>query len=388
LDHYYPDYAIYAHCLFDPPPEITKWRQLRDAGDDNSMTDAICGTEEFGHLSSKPIIATWIVLDSADESSYYPQTGIKSSADPRVHEMYWRCVACFYAAVFRIVGDQCRPVLYTNSNAIPAEIRKILDDCGTEVEQVLLNHLPPPGYFGMWRNQFYILDVIRHMVQTGKIADCLVLDSDCLIVSALGEFFSSLQKEGVLTYGLHTQVDEDINGLSRLQMKSLYESMLGRELSEPPEYYGGEIFASTAAEAMRLNAEIDDLWIDCLRRADSNLPKLNEEAHLLSFLYLKLGYSDSTANAFIRRIWTQRRFRDGMPSDLTLPIWHLPAEKRFGYSDLYPLIVDRQSWFWSMPTDETWRLRIAHLMGVPRPTIAKKAKDMKRAAWDKVFQLT
>jgi hypothetical protein len=349
------------------------------------MRDATSGAQELEHRSSKPIIATWIVIDSADESSYYPQTGIKSSADPRVHEMYWRCVACFYATVFRIVGARCRPVLYTNSITIPPEIRRILDDCGADIERVLLKHLPPPGYFGMWRNQFYILDVIRHMVQSGKTADCLVLDSDCLIVSDLGKFFLSLQKEGVLTYGLPTQLDEDINGLSRLQMKSLYESMLGRELPEAPEYYGGEIFASTAAEVIRLDGEIDDLWSDCLRRADSNLTKLNEEAHLLSFLYLKFGYRDSTANSFIRRIWTQRRYRDGMPSDLALPIWHLPAEKRFGYGDLYPFIVDRQSWFWSMPTDEAWRLRIAHLMGIPRPTIAKKAKDLIRAGWAKAL---
>jgi hypothetical protein len=337
---------------------------------------------EDRQVSLKPIIGSWILIDSQEESSYYPQTGIKSSSDPRVHDMYWRCVVCFFATVSRLAGDKCRPVLYTSpGTVIPYETQSLLDDCGVQIERVKLEHLPPPGYFGMWRNQFYILDVIRHMARFPEVSDCMILDSDCLLVSGLDKLFAELDKEGVLTYGLRTPVEEDINGLSRSQMKSLFEEMLGRKLETIPEYYGGEFFAATGDEILRLNAEIDSIWSECLRRASAKLPKLNEEAHFLSYLYLKLGYKDGTANSFIRRIWTQRRLRDGIASDMALNIWHLPAEKRFGYRELYPLVVNRGSWFWVTSPGLAWKQRIARLMGIPRPTVSKKSKDFVYAAW-------
>jgi hypothetical protein len=162
-------------------------------------------------------------------------------------------------------------------------------------------------------------------------------------------------------------------------MRALFEALLGTTLADVPEYYGGEFFAATGPEIVRLNAESAPLWDECMLRAAAGTAKLNEEAHYLSFLYFKLGFRGGTANEFIRRIWTQRRLMDSTPSDLKLPIWHVPAEKGFGYRDLYRYVADPESWFWKDSTDCFWKTRLASLMGIPRPKFGKKVKDAFRA---------
>jgi len=334
--------------------------------------------------SLKPIVATWIVQDSDEEASFYPQTGMKSSASPRVYEMYWRCVACFFATAFRVTGNTYRFVLYTSVESIPARLQGVLEDCGVHVEQLSSKHLPPKGYFGQWRNQFYILDIIQHMTARDRIADCLVLDSDCLFVSSIETLFERVVTEGVLTYNVGLPADEIINGLTRIQMRDLFGSLRGKSLATPPQYFGGEIFTANASALLRFNAEIEPLWNECLHRASRGEAKLNEEAHFLSYLYLKFCYKDGTANDFIKRIWTQRRYRTGTESDLMLPIWHVPAEKRFGFRDLYPRVLDRGSWFWSLPVDHTWKSHIASLMGIPSPAMGKMTKDLVRSVWGRL----
>ena len=128
----------------------------------------------------------------------------------------------------------------------------------------------------------------------------------------------------------------------------------------------------------RIDGEVDSLWAECLRRAAEGLPKLNEEAHFLSFLYGKLGYRGGTANEFIRRIWTQLRRHNACHEDMELSIWHVPAEKRYGLRDLYKLVIDQESWFWNMPPGQLWKVRLGELLGIPEARLPKKIKDLCR----------
>ena len=221
--------------------------------------------------SERPIVGTWLLLDSADEASYYPATGFQSSDNPEVHRIYWRCVACYFASAFRMFGNIYRLVLYTTATKLPPEVEAVLAMCGVEVERVALAHLPPAGYLQAWRNQFYILDVIRHIRRT-KPVDALILDSDCVFVSKLDSLFARLRKEGALTYNVHYPPQTPVNGLSRLEMRDLFVELLGEDLTEIPAYYGGEIFAATASQLARIDDQVDSLWAECLRRAAQGLP--------------------------------------------------------------------------------------------------------------------
>lgn len=70
---------------------------------------------------------------------------------------------------------------------------------------------------------------------------------------------------------------------------------------------------------------MEDIVSSCF--AD-NRRKFNEEAHMLSFVYYKLGYEAKTANTIIKRIWTQLYgTHNVLPEDHSLTIWHLPVEK-------------------------------------------------------------
>src|SRR5690606_12227418 len=66
------------------------------------------------------------------------------------------------------------------------------------------------------------------------------------------------------------------------------------------------------------------------------LPKFNEEAHILSYLYYKNNFNGGGGNLFIKRIWTNPVFmRNVDKSDVFLSIWHLPAEKTIGFKQLF-----------------------------------------------------
>ena len=107
------------------------------------------------------------------------------------------------------------------------------------------------------------------------------------------------------------------------------------------------------------------VWAEMLRRHAAGRPRFNEEAHLLSYLYHRLGIESGTANAFIDRIYTS--LKDGKtvaPRHLDLMLWHLPNEKRYGLRRLFPDVLDRDSWFWTAPPDR-WRRRLGRTLGVP-----------------------
>ena len=143
--------------------------------------------------------------------------------------------------------------------------------------------------------------------------------------------------------------------------------------------------ATTGTTARALAEAARPVWEEMLRRHAEGLPKFNEEAHLLSYLYRRLGIAEGTANAFIERIYTS--LKDGKnvaPEHLGLMLWHLPNEKRYGLRRLFPDVMDRASWFWTGAPDAAWRRRLGRVLGVPRRTPTKALLDVSAALRDKV----
>ena len=100
-------------------------------------------------------------------------------------------------------------------------------------------------------------------------------------------------------------------------------------------YYGGEFIGVTAEIADKLTDEFTFLWNENYRRYEQKKTKLNEEAHFLSFLYYRLGVHNDRANQYIRRMWTAMKCDTIQQGDFKLPIWHLPAEKKFGFDKMF-----------------------------------------------------
>ena len=288
------------------------------------------------------VIATWIYLDSREESSEYPQVG-KASHLPEFQKVYWRCVAVFYA-----ISTQSNPgrkhVLFTNvaADALPIidgiDLGSFLKKRNVDVVTLPLTWQAPKGWHGKWRNQFYIFDIlqfIENQYNTPNSPDAfVVLDSDCIVNRSLDELFAAIREHQLLALPMHFADDYDINGLTRVGMRQVFSELDGRDPGFNPEYCGGEIFAATASVVRQINAMAPGIWQEMLSRFSDRRPKFNEEAHFLSYCYHKIGRY-GTLESFIKRIWTSPKFSNVQAADFNLPIWHLPAEKTGGIALIF-----------------------------------------------------
>ncbi len=288
-------------------------------------------------------ICTWIYLDSPEESSEYPQVGKKSHlAD--FQKVYWKCVAVFFAMSTRF-NPQRRHILFSNKTReeIPQidgfDLQGFLKSKHVEVVTISLTWQTPEGYFGKWRNQFYIFDILQFIEnQYGSHPDdepaFIVLDSDCIINRPLDELFALIRQHDLLALPMPYSETHNINGVTREGMRQIYAELDGSDPGNNPVYYGGEIFAATLPAIRKINAMAPGVWENMLERFRSGRTKLNEEAHFLSYCYHKIGGFGSLEE-FIKRIWTSPHYSNVQPEDTGLPIWHLPSEKTGGIALLF-----------------------------------------------------
>ena len=337
------------------------------------------------------VISTWFYAEREGEGSVYPQVGGRSSSS-WFHAVYWRCVVDFFAASAR-VNPGARHRLYTNEPAVPDvdgfDTGAFLERLGVETVVLPYASRPPDGYYGAWASQFYVLDVVAHLAETLPEADAvgIVLDSDCVFTRPAGPLVEAAREHGALTFDVQIGPDEEQNGLTPRQMGRLYADLgagSGDGAGLVPAYVGGEIVAGTRGTLADVAAEARALWPEMHRRHRAGLPKFNEEAHLLSYVYHALGLPLGTADPFIDRMFTWFTGATVRPGHEDLMIWHLPNEKKWGLRRLFRVVRDPQSWFWTMAPDAGWRRRLGRALGVPRRTPAKWARDAGRTVRDKL----
>lgn len=285
------------------------------------------------------IIATWFVADDAADATFFPQVGSRSDA-PKAQAVYWRCAVCFFASSMA-VNPGLRHRFYTNTR-LPVvdgvDIAALFAGWGVEVVTLPITWRLPPGTVSSWGNQFYVFDVISHHADSGDAGALVVLDSDCLWLRSAEDMIAAIAEQGALTYW----IEEDeyppgsvINGLTYADLGAFLSANGGPARAATP-YFGGEIYAASAATNRALAERARALW-PAVQAQGSCAPR--EEAHFLSVLYAMLGLKAGTANRFIRRMWTTFHFHNLRGSDRELTVWHLPAEKRTGFADLFRRIA-------------------------------------------------
>ena len=329
-------------------------------------------------------ICTWLYGDAPGEESQYLQVGGAQSSTPAFQAVYWRCVALYFAISARVNPD-AEHVLFTNFERVPSVdglgLPALLGELGVQVTPVPFTYQPPPGYYGSWRNQFYVFDVLQHLTRTLAPADvAVVLDSDCFWLRPAAQLAADVRRHGLLTYAVaeeNAAADVPINGLTRNEMRQVFEELSGQAVPEPPLYFGGEFYAATGAATARVVAAWEALWPELLRRHAEGRLKFNEEAHALSYLYWALGYPAGTADAYIKRIWTVLfRLHNARPEDAARTIWHVPAEKRYGIRRLFDDLKDRRSPLWTLPPGPGLAAYLGRRLGIPRRSPVKLVQDL------------
>ena len=323
-------------------------------------------------------ICTWLCVDSKGEESLFPQTGQLSSSQQH-QNIYWRCLILFYATSRRFNKSE-KHLLFTNTHYLPTldgrDVKEMLDELEVEVIFTDFKYKTPKGYFEMFQNQFYEFSILEYINNnyTNEGDLFMIADSDCIFMKPAQELFNEASKNGFLSFEDDCTEDLVIHGLSRKDMKVLYQELLGHHIQEIPGYHLGEFFLATLKNIHIIFAGFLELWPQMIERYNSGLSKFNEEAQTLSFLYYKNDFKASTKRNLIKRIWTNPVFyRNVDPLDTSLILWHLPSEKTFGLAKLYNILIKSSDMGFHF-SNKQYVTIAQDTLGIPYLSISKKIK--------------
>ena len=273
-----------------------------------------------------------------------------------------------------------RHILFSNQKAeeFPVvdglDIRQLLQEKEVEIVTIPLTWQTPEGYFGKWRNQFYIFDILQ-FIESQEVSDesaYVVLDSDCVIHASLEQLFRDIRKNELMVLPMPYDEDFNINGITRRGMQQVYAALDGNTPATPPLYYGGEVFAATLPVIRQINATAPGVWKNMLERHRNGHIKFNEEAHFLSYCYHKIGRF-GLLDPFIKRIWTSPKYNNVQSEDAQLPIWHLPSEKTGGIALLFRYLANN---------DRRWMdADLGKYLGVPKRRKYLNFKHFLKHSW-------
>jgi hypothetical protein len=287
-------------------------------------------------------ISTWFCLDEKDDESTYSQMkSVGKSSSMAVQRVYWQNIYVFYYT-FKRYNPTLKYLFFSNVD-IPEDLdgfplKAELEKLGVQSFHVPFSYKTPKDYHGAWRNQFFEFSIFEKALEviSDKKSLFMLLDSDCVCVKPIQDLIDLTEPKGYSVMKMPYEPDHNINGISRQDMKGIFENLLNKKLDVVPEYYGGEFFFMSIEKLQTVVKDFQALWPRLLNLNINKQPKLNEEAHVLSYIFYKNNWIENLADAHIKRLWTQPFiYRNVLPQDANLSIWHLPHEKKYGIINLY-----------------------------------------------------
>ncbi|MDJ0897288.1 MAG: hypothetical protein QNJ55_00640 [Xenococcus sp. MO_188.B8] len=344
-------------------------------------------------MTNSTNICTWFYSDSIEEESLYPQVGGKSSSK-EFQEIYLRCVIVFFSSSLR-QNPNANHILFTNLELFPDignfKAQDFLNKNGIKLITLPLTYKTPKYFYGSWRNQFYLFDILKYLSKIDENNQkYIILDSDCVWVNSAKRISDDLDKYGILGYRMDRRSTNDLSGKD---LKEIYKELSNHEMKQIPYYFGGEWIAACGNFIKIISKEVDPVWNNCLKRFNENKPKLLEEAYVLSYIYHKLGFEEATANSYIRRIWGLNYSPSGEPSEivtaeqaLELTIWHLPGQKKYGFKRLFGQVIKPNSKFWSLDLENEFKHYLGCFMGIPKSSLIQKIYNKKQKYQEKILR--
>jgi len=329
---------------------------------------------------TRSVISTWIVLDSPEEETEFPSAGSHSSSKG-FQRIYWRCIVVFFATSIK-QNPGAHHVLFCNRpfEEIPeAETIRLLREWNVELIHFPLTYRLPKGAVSQFGNVFYELDIMKYVANQDWPA-ILVLDNDCVWVKPFTPVVTQLHTQPLVGYTLkpedqkNYQGDVLVNGMSRKRMKVVIEELIGSAMAGDVNFYGGEFFAATKQGAQALVSYFDRLWERTVLESRA-VDSIKTEEHFFTILFEAEGAQPFAANSYIRRLWTHFEDFNVRSSDLDLAIWHVPAEKNFGFKTLHAEITHSPSRFFRLSNEEAVQLIRRH-MGIPHRSSFKFVRDV------------
>ncbi|MFM5950180.1 MAG: hypothetical protein ACKOPM_13300 [Novosphingobium sp.] len=318
------------------------------------------------------LLATGFVVDAPDQGTTFPSAG-GSSADPLVQRVYWRCLTVFFASA-RITNPDQRLALFCNVDPPVLDgfdLGTVLRGYGVELRRVPLTARLPRGRTAAWGNVLYFFDILTALEDEPDELRFALVDSDVLVTASLNPLWQLLDSHAFAGYLVETGPDEPVNGMTRRAMAAAASGLSGRIL-DPLPHFGGELFATTIGNWKAHRSLFARMLEQAECRSGPAAGVLTEE-HMFSIAFALSDQPVADARNVIKRIWTSPRHSTVKPGDETLPLWHLPAEKRYGLADLFAWLADRG--FPPTLSPAKFRAVAGPLCGVPRKPPSKWLRD-------------
>ena len=332
-------------------------------------------------------VITWFYSENSSEYGIYPQVHGESSSQ-NFQIVYKKCILTFFTSAVH-ANQGSKFLLYTNK--MESEIfktkteRRILRKIkalGVEIRTINYTFKPPEKQ-RLWRNQFFILDILSDLSSKLENDDLVaILDSDVVWSGSPNttNFWNELKIIGSLNMQPIASRDENINGYSQNQLHFL-ANIFNLECSDCIEYCGGEFITfnyNFLNQCVEMSKVLFPKYIKEL--ALSNIDFI-EEAHFLSLIFDTWNVPTGVGNKYIRRIWTNDwKYTNREEHDETLVMWHLPAEKKYGLKRLADVLLLSPKLFWPKYRSFPWRI-LLYFAGVKK-NIFKTFLDL----FTKLFQ--
>lgn len=333
------------------------------------------------------IVSTWYYEQDSREGGEYAQVRGDSSSEG-FRDVYRRCVGVFFATA-RAANESASLRLYLNrpwdpdASEVARTVHGQLGALGVELHVVPYAFAPPKAWPNAWRNQFFVFDVLADLASRTSPSDLvLVLDSDVIWSGSPSTeaMWEALDRQGVLTLDVGYSPGININGITREQLSSIASRYRGKPFDRLLSYYGGEFIALRGDINHAVTAKSRQVWSRVVHDFQAGEQTFPEEAHMYSCLVAMLEVPTPVGgNAFVKRIWTQvGKYRDVEAEDAHLPLWHLPAEKRYGLRRVFRRI-DQDGRLKSIGVS-----RLARSLGIPSNWPLKAVKDLTYALLSRV----
>lgn len=326
----------------------------------------------MNHNDFPTLLATGFVVDAPGQGTLFPAAG-GNSADPPVQAVYWRCLIALFASA-RITNPGQRLALFCNIAPPLVEgvaIAEVLDRYRVELHRVPLTARLPSERAAAWGNVLYFRDILDSLRAEPDDLRVAVIDSDVLVTASLTPLWGLLDTGPITGYVVGSTEDQPINGMTRRSMAQAAEGLTGKRFAPLP-HFGGELFATTIG-AWKAQRWIFAQIIDQAIRGHGPAAEVRTEEHVYSIASALLDTPIVPANAVMKRIWTSPRHNTAQRGDEHLPLWHLPAEKRYGLNDFYRYLAQR-----GFPADlpiDSMRSVAGRLCAVPHRSLEKLLRD-------------
>ena len=246
-------------------------------------------------------------------------------------ETYFHCIVVAFASLRR--WNPNLTLQLTTNLPISQHYVDLLNGFRVNIRIIDFSFNPPKQFGDMFRGCFYLFDAIA-----AEEDDVLYIDPDVYCIKQLPKDIFLTQHIGAIC--LNFPDNKNINGLTPRKAREIYVEMMSHPVIVNHVHYGGEAIFVPKNLHRKLISEIQQIWKKNIAAAISGKPFFTTEEHILS-LVLR-NYKVMNLNSVILRIWTTIKYyrvEGGKPNSERLSLWHLPAEKSYGFKTAYDLLL-------------------------------------------------